>query len=899
MLGRQYPTNLAPELSSFVGREDALGEIARAFKDGARLVTIFGAPGTGKTRVARRRGALYAATSGGVWFCDLTAARSRADIATAVGAALDVPLTLGATEDDSVAQLGHALAARGSVLLVLDNFEQVVEHAQSTLGVWLEHAPNALFLATSREVLGVEGEVRVELLPLEGEDAAELFVARARQAGRRAELTPADHQTVAEIVARLDGIPLAIELAASRASMLSLLQLRDRLAQRLEWLRTDRRDVTERHATLRGAIAWSWSLLTDEEKSALGQCAAFHRTFSLDAAESIIQLSSGKTAVLDALQSLRNKSLLRAEESVGELRFDLYETIRDYALDQLEEAGTHAELRRRHVVFFREHGERWAAAAHGADGPVNRARLALERDNLIAAHEHCLQTDLQSAVAFVLVLEPLFSTRGPLDAFLRLIDKALGVAEKADDPLSEARLLRVRAEVERQRGGAVRAQRDLEKALATARAHRDEALEARVQGLLGVVRWQLRLVDQAEPCTRAALEIHRTLGNRRLEGMCLGQLGIIAGFRQRFDEARALLTQARSIEREEGDRHYEGITAYFLANTIFEQGDLERARSAYDEALVILREADNRRYEGVVLYSIALLEVERGRASEAIASLDRALELLREVGDQRLEGVVQTGFGHHAFDRRAFEEAIGRYAEGARLLQQLGGDPRHEGLAVGYAGAAAASLDRVEDGRVALASARALVASIGDVSAGLVMDVLEGFVDLALARRARARADTEGAASHLAEATRRASAKQSQISLVRIAVALLTKAVAADAETHLAKEVPPANFQGLEVGPRAEWFKRADAERVELLRRPKLRLLLEALTEKRLAWPGDPVPPEWLMTRVWPGEKILPEAAASRLYVAIATLRKLGLHEVLVTRADGYLLHPAVTVRAL
>ncbi len=639
---RQHPTNLATELSSFVGREGALSEIARTFAEGARLVTISGAPGTGKTRVARRCGATYAASAGSVWFCDLTAARSAADIVATVGAALDVPLTLAALEADSVAQLGRVLASRADVLLILDNFEQVVAHASSTIGVWIDNAPNALFLVTSREVLGIEAEVRVELLPLEESDAAELFVARARLSGRRIDLSDDDRKIISDIVARLDGIPLAIELAASRASMLSLTQLRDRLAQRLEWLKSDRRDLDQRHTTLRGAIAWSWSLLDEEEKSALCQCAAFRRSFSLEAAESIVRLSAGRTAVIDALQSLRNKSLLRAEGSRGELRFDLYETIRDYALGELESTGSEHEIHARHAAFYLQRGTIWAKGAHGPNGSTDRARLALERDNLIAAHMHFLENDLASAVELLLVLEPVFSTRGPLETFLRLVDNALNLAEKSDDPRSQARLLRVRADIERQRGRAPRALRDLESALSLAREAGDRALEGEVLGLLGVVRWTFRAIDDAEPCTRAALEIHRALKNRRLEGMCLGQLGLIAGFRERRDEARALLTEARSIEREEGDRHYEGIVAQFLANTIFEQGDLERARHAYDEALTVLREAENRRYEGITLFSIGLLEIERGHVDESLEFFQRSQRILREVGDERLEGVLET-----------------------------------------------------------------------------------------------------------------------------------------------------------------------------------------------------------------------------------------------------------------
>ncbi|MDB4993816.1 MAG: Signal transduction response regulator, partial [Myxococcaceae bacterium] len=182
-----------------------------------------------------------------------------------------------------------------------------------------------------------------------------------------------------------------------------------------------------------------------------------------------------------------------------------------------------------------------------------------------------------------------------------------------------------------------------------------------------------------------------------------------------------------------------------------------------------------------------------------------------------------------------------------------------------------------------------------DASAVQVIDVLQGFVDLALARSARTRGETAIAASHDQAAVALLGSKPSPIAMVRVATRVLKRAI--DEGARVAPEPVAGDAGVLEVSQRGEWFKRAGGERVDLARRPKLRLLLAALVEKRLTSPGEPATAEWLVAHVWPGERILPEACASRLYVAIATVRKLGLHDVLVTRTDGYLLHPAVSLR--
>ncbi|HEY9854947.1 MAG TPA: adenylate/guanylate cyclase domain-containing protein, partial [Stenomitos sp.] len=254
-------TNLVPSPSRFIGRERDLRRVHELFTQGSRLITLLGPGGTGKTRLSQQFGLEGLEDyPGGAWFCDLTQASTLDGIGEAVAAALGVPLTTVTCDDDLVRVLGNALAARGRTLVILDNFEQLVDHAAATLGRWLTAAPESHFLVSSRELLRLPGETAYELSPLglpsdpsdiAGSEAVQFFVDRVRAVRSDYDLTEADAPTVAEIVRQLDGIPLAIELAAARMSVLTAAKLLERLPRRFDLLSTGRRDASERQATLR------------------------------------------------------------------------------------------------------------------------------------------------------------------------------------------------------------------------------------------------------------------------------------------------------------------------------------------------------------------------------------------------------------------------------------------------------------------------------------------------------------------------------------------------------------------------------------------------------------------------------------------------------------------------
>ncbi len=392
--------NLPSVTGALVGREEELAALRQRFHEGARLVTILGPGGMGKTRLATHFGSTLLNSQqlwrGGVWLCVLTEATTAGDICHVVGQALGVDLTHGGNEGEPAEQIGRALAGRGQVLLILDNMEHLMRHASATLGRWMALAPDTRFLVTSREAMRLPGEWVLDLAPLglpaddersleaiSRSDAVRLFVQRAQAAQGHFALTAEEAPLVSEIVRRLDGIALAIELAAARTPVMGVAQIRERLSRRFELLRAGRRDASARQTTLRGAIDWSWNLLEPAERQALAQCSVFRGGFTLEAAEAVLALPPDSPDVLDVIQSLRGKSLLRTAPTgdlAGERRLALYESVREYASERLAEPGAVAPVVARHADFFLKHARvltrhaAWQQRHRGAAPALGGAR---------------------------------------------------------------------------------------------------------------------------------------------------------------------------------------------------------------------------------------------------------------------------------------------------------------------------------------------------------------------------------------------------------------------------------------------------------------------------------------------------------------------------------------------
>ena len=701
---RQVRHSVPAERDSFVGRHEPLLALTRKFEAGARLVSVLGIGGTGKTRLATRFAWTWLGEfPGGVWFCDLSQARTVDDIAFAVAQGLE--MTLGTT--DPVAQLAHAIAGRGACLVILDNFEQVARFAEPTLGRWLDHAPQAKFIVTTRELLGIAGEQTLDLAPMPADDAAALFQRRAEAAQHGYRPDADDRAAILQLVKVLDGLPLAIELAAARVRVMPPRTLLARMSERFKllWSTAGRQD---RQATLRAAFDWSWELLSTPEKAALAQMSVFQGGFTLESAEAVLELSATGDApwTVDVVQWLVDKSFVR---QVGAERFDLLESVREYAAEHLctdgrfvgSGAAAAAAAQLRHRRYFAGLDER-AAVAHSCVGA---------HDLVVACRRAGALADPASAIGALRGAWAALRLSGPFR-----VGADLAAAVRAMPGLRADQ----QAEADWVAGSAL----DLLGDVARARAHFDAGLalaatsgaqhcEAR---LLAAVAAQCaaegQLREALERLTRA-LALARALDDRALQCLVLNGLGGLSDHQAHLDEARGFYEAALALARELGDRRLEGGLLGNLGGLHHDHGRLDDARRHYEMAVALAREVGDRRWEGNAHCNLGLLSHEQGRTAEARAGFEAALTMAREVGHVRLECTVLCNLGLVLETQGAFDDARIHYEKAVRAAHELG-DRRSEGQFRGYLGLLDARLGRFDDARACLAAGEALLLEASD-----------------------------------------------------------------------------------------------------------------------------------------------------------------------------------------
>ena len=681
--------SLEIRMSSFVGRKRELREIrALLSREDVRLLTLTGAAGSGKTRLALEvTGTLRGQGRAPCWSSSAASPMrysSRGRSPTSSG-------SRNGRDTRRARRLLEYLRDR-KALLLLDNFEHVLSAAPLVREL-LVSAPGLKALVTSRAPLDVSEE-RVYRLPalelpdpsrrttlarLRRTEAIRLFVDRARAARPDFELTETNAESVSELCVRLDGLPLALELAAARCNLLSPGALVERLGSRLDLLRAaPGSGVTERQWTLRGAIEWSYDLLQPEEQQLFTSLGVFVGGFTLGAAEVVADHSD--LDIVDGVESHLRNNLLTTERAGGdEPRLRMLETIRQFALERLAARGDGEAVRRRHTGFYLVLAETAEPALLGPQQREWLERLDSERDNVRAALDWALdageaEVGLRIAAAlwrFWQVRNHVQEGRERMEDLLALGSGSPGARAKAQTQIANLSI---------NQGDLDTARRMLEVSLPVHRREGDARMVATTLGLLGTVALLGGDTDTAFAVTREALDAARRAGSAYMESACLWQVGVSLAVRGELDEAERMLEDAVDLARKHGDAR--GVSAWqkSLAGLALMRGDHARAWRLFDESLAIHRSLDDASSVSHSLSNLAFLALEAGDAETARARLSEALAIERESGHHiwlaialEISARLAAGEGLPALAIRLYARAaLLREVAGAWLHYELG-----------------------------------------------------------------------------------------------------------------------------------------------------------------------------------------------------------------------------------
>jgi predicted ATPase/class 3 adenylate cyclase len=613
----ELPNNLPGQLSAFVGREPELIKV-RSLVASARLITLTGSGGCGKTRLALQVAAeLLGTVRDGVWFVGLAPLTEAEMIPDAVAAVLGLADQRG--QQPVLESLIDALREQDTLIL-LDNCEHVIDGAAKFCGQLVRECPLLRILATSREPLGIDGEhvYRVPSLSLPaGEadavriaasDAVRLFVDRAQAQDPGFVLDDASAPLVASVCRRLDGIPLALELAAARLSSMSLQQVSDRLGQRFRLLTGGSRNAMPRQQTLQAAVDWSFGLLTEPERDLLRRLSVFAGGFELDASEAICTADSvDPFDVLDLLGSLVSKSLVVAERTPESVRYWMLETIRQYAAQELLRSGGEAHVvavRDGHAGYFLRLAEEAAPALAGPGQGHWLRRLDTEWENLSAAASHLAAEGRTDDVLRLGVwLQRFAISRGHYEV-LTWLQSTVESADPAPGILLANALVAI---------GWI-----------------SEAL----------LRMDARAHATAEQCGERGLAMARDLGDRRLEARALLVLAGAAYFRRDLDRLRRLAEEGVAIAREIGDVHLRGE---LLACLCVDAPNAEMRRLRL-EALDCFRQTGDDMFAANEMHMIYGLDVQQGLFDDARAHITAAIATAEKLGAKVFLYFMKTDF---------------------------------------------------------------------------------------------------------------------------------------------------------------------------------------------------------------------------------------------------------------
>ena len=644
--------NLPEQVSSFIGREKAVAQV-EAMLNKTRLLTLVGMGGTGKTRLSLQVAAnLLTGDGDGVWLVELAPLADPALVPQAVADVLGVREESGKPLRETLVE---SLKEK-NLLLVLDNCEHVLASCASLVSQLLRVCPQVKILASSREALGIAGEQAFRLPSLTFPDpkktqtadtlaqceAVRLFIERARLVQPTFTVTDDNAPAVAAICHRLDGVPLALELAAARVRSLAVEEINRRLDSRFRLLTGGSRTAQARQQTLRALIDWSYDLLTEQEKAVLARLSVFAGDWSMEAAESVCQgdVPDGESVeewdVLDLVTTLADKSLLVAEQGQGRTRYRLLETMRHYSADRLVERGDEEAAKRRHGGFFLALAEEAVPQMRGPEQGVWLDRLEAEHDNMRAAlawAEAALdgaETGLRLATAMF----RFWRSHGHLSEGRERLAAAVGHAGARDYPLARASALRVASSLAQVQGDLTAARALAEEALALFESTGNSRSGVGALLTLGNVALMQDDLAGARIYYERCLPLYRELGDHGGVAKALDNLGVV--MKNQGDLAGAVAVSEESLThfRAQGDVESTANVLNNLGEVAYLRGEDTEARGRLTESLTLFRQIGTR--NGHLVGTLCLLgtvALRQGNTAEARTLMAEGLTVSREIGD--------------------------------------------------------------------------------------------------------------------------------------------------------------------------------------------------------------------------------------------------------------------------
>ena len=703
------PNNLPQQVTSFIGRERELAEI-KSLLETTRLLTLLGMGGLGKTRLSLQIAAdVLENYPDGVWFVDLAPIKDPSLVPSAVAQVLNVREEPGKPLSQTLCE--HV--SERELLLVLDNCEHLIAACASLVDTLIAGAPQARILATSREGLHIHGEQIYHVLPLAAPDrnasvdsllrseAVQLFVERARLQKPGFLLTERDAPAIAEICARLDGIPLALELAAARMRSLSTGEINARLHDRFKLLTGGSRVALERQQTLRALVSWSYDLLQEREQMLLDRLSVFAGGFDLAAAEAVCGAEPLETDdVIDLLSSLVEKSLVMVEQGEGVSRYGLLETIREFAREHFSKRydmlGTIREFAKerlvdrddvaatakRHCDYFFEFAKTIRHKLLGAEQAEWTGRAEADLDNLRAAIALALSggVDPVMAVKFEVALMRFRILRGYSSEARKNVRAALVLPGIQEPNFFRAHALYVGGVLATNQSDHAEATKMLTECLAIRRGLDNPRDTAATLSTLATLHLQQDDVAKAREYEEEAIAIFRGLDDRLGEAIGLINLGEIAVRQADDDGARSLFEQCLPIARSIENLELESECERNLGELALRTNDLPAAQARFTRSLTICRDAQDKRGEAITRWRLAKADAARGDHEAAFKGLIDALRALRafEMNTEALDCLEDYARLLQSVNRS--EDAVGVFAAAAagRELLMLPRSARRE-----------------------------------------------------------------------------------------------------------------------------------------------------------------------------------------------------------------------------